>query len=165
MTDREPVFCTICLTAGKNDEQWFLLVESRWTDRLKILSWHDELASNPGFHAACCAAHVQQLVIHWMTTGTLDYPFARTKDCAHGPVSQRPAHRSSIKQEPDISGAEVLGELAVHRESIDRILVESPASLGAMLSALQAALPEQVDRSEIAEQENPECDAYALTEV
>lgn len=165
MTDRDPVFCTICLATGKNSEQWFLLVENRWTDRLKILSWHDELASNPGFHAACCAAHVQQLVIHWMTTGTLDYPFARTEARAHGPVSQRPVPLSSIKQEPDIGGAEVLGELAVHRECIDRILVESPASLGAILSALKAVLPEQVDRSEIAEQENPECDAYALTEV
>lgn len=165
MTDREPVFCAICLTARTNNEQWFLLVENRWTDQLKILSWHDELASIPGFHAACCASHVQQLVIHWMTTGTLDYPFARTEACAHSPASQMPVHLSSIKEEPNISGAEVLGELAVHRESIDRILVESPASLGAILSALQTALPEQVDRSEIAEQENPECDAYALTEV
>ena len=108
---------------------------------------------------------MQQLVVHWMTTGTLDYPFARTKGCADGPVTQRPVHRLSIKQESDFSGAEVLGELAVHRESIDRILVESPACLGAILYALQAALPEPVDRSEIAEQENPECDAYALTEV
>ena len=64
MTDRGSLFCTICLTDKKNNELWFLLVENRWTDRLKILSWHDELASNPGFHAACCAAHVQQLVIH-----------------------------------------------------------------------------------------------------
>lgn len=165
MTDRGSLFCTICLIAKKNNELWFLLVENRWTDRLKILRWHDELASNPGFHAACCAAHVQELVIHWMTTGTLDYPFARTEACAHSPVSQGPVHLSSIKEEPSISGAEVLGELAVDRESIDRILVESPASLGAILSALQAALPEQVDRSEIAEQENPECDAYALTDV
>lgn len=165
MTGPEPVFCTICLTARKNNEQWFLLVENRWTDQLKILSWHDELASIPGFHAACCAAHVQQLVIHWMTTGTLDYPFARTEACAHGPARQRPGYLSSIKEEANISGAEVLGELAVHRESIDRILLESPASLGAILSALQAALRGQVDRSEVAEQENQECDAYALTEV
>lgn len=165
MTDRGSLFCTICLTAKKKNELWFLLVENRWTDRLKILSWHDELASNPGFHAACCAAHVQQLVIHWMTTGTLDYPFARTEARAHSSASQGPVHLSSIKEEPSTSGAEVLGELAVHRESIDRILVESPASLGAILSALQAALPEQFDHSEIAEQENQECDAYALTEV
>ena len=100
-----------------------------------------------------------------MTTGTLDYPFARTEACAHSPASHGSVHLSSIKQEPSISGAKVLGELAVHRESIDRILVESPASLGAILSALQAALPGQVDHSEIAEQENPECDTYALTEV
>jgi hypothetical protein len=28
-------------------------------------------------YAACGAEHVQQLVIHWMAMGTLDYPFAR----------------------------------------------------------------------------------------
>jgi hypothetical protein len=39
-----PVFCTICLTVRKRNEAWFLLVENGWTDRLKILSWHDELA-------------------------------------------------------------------------------------------------------------------------
>ena len=165
MTDRGLVFCTICLTARKNNEQWFLLAENRWTDRLKVLSWHDELAFNPAFHAACCGAHAQLLVIHWMTAGTLNYPLARTQACPDGFTSQSSVRFSSINKEPDTSEAEVLGELAVHRESIDRILVESPSCLGAILSALKDALPEQVDRSEIAEQESPEHDAYAFTEA
>jgi hypothetical protein len=159
------VFCTICLTTRKDNQEWFLMVENRWTDRLKVLSWHDELASDPACHAACCVAHVQQLVIHWMTTGTLDYPFARTQA---GPDTATPphvVHLSDLKEEPDICGAELLGELAVHRESIDRILVESASSLGAILSALKDALPEQVDHSEMAEQETPECDAFALSEA
>jgi hypothetical protein len=158
------VFCTICLTTRKENLEWFLLVENRWTDRLKILSWHYELASDPACHVACCTAHVQLLVIHWMTTGTLAYPFARTESCADSRTNPHAIHLSAIKEDPDTSGAEVLGELAVHRESIDRILVESPASLGAILSALKDALPE-VDRSEMAEQEAPECDAYAFTEA
>jgi hypothetical protein len=159
------VFCTICLTTRKESQQWFLLVENRWTDRLKVLSWQDELASDPACHAACCAAHVQLLVIHWMTAGTLDYPFACAGSCANKLPSPDAVHLSALREEPDTSGAEVLGELAVHRESIDRILVESPSSLGAILSALKAALPEQADRSEIAEQEAPECDAFALSEA
>src|SRR5262245_60941734 len=61
-----------CLT----EDCWFLLVESRWQDRLKILKWDSTLALTPGFHSACCAAHAQLLVVHWMTTGSLTYPFA-----------------------------------------------------------------------------------------
>jgi hypothetical protein len=159
------VFCTICLTTRKDNQEWFLMVENRWTDRLKVLSWHDELASDPACHAACCVAHVQQLVIHWMTTGTLDYPFARTQACPDTATTPHVVHLSDLKEEPDISGAELLGELAVHRESIDRILVESASSLGAILSALKDALPERVDHSEMAEQETPECDAFALSEA
>jgi hypothetical protein len=157
------VFCTICLTTRKEKQEWFLLVENCWTDRLKILGWQEELASESACHAACCVAHVQLLVVHWMTTGTLAYPFARTESCADSLTSPHPIHLSALREEPDTRDAEVLGELAVHRESIDRILVESPASLGAILSALQDALPEQ-DRSEMAE-EVPECDAYAFTEA
>ena len=81
-----PVFCTICLTTRKRDEEWFLLVENRWMDRLKVLGWHDELASSPATHVACCASHVQLLAIHWTTTGTLHYPFAHTR---LGPIPRK----------------------------------------------------------------------------
>jgi hypothetical protein len=100
-----------------------------------------------------------------MTAGTLDYPFGCTDSCANSLPSPDVVHPSALREEPDISEAEVLGELAVHRESIDRILVESPSSLGVILSALKDALPEQPDRSEMAEEEAPECDAYALSEA
>ena len=163
MISKGPVFCTICLTTRKRNEEWFLLVENRWTDRLKILGWHDELASHPASHAACCTSHVQLLVVHWMTTASLNYPFARTQACPDSPEILPPVHLSSMKEEPDITGAEVLEELAVHRESIDRILVESPTSLAGILSALKDALPEQSERFEITEQQ--ECGEYALTEA
>jgi hypothetical protein len=158
-----PVFCTICLTTRKRNEEWFLLVENRWTDRLKVLGWHDELASSPATHAACCAAHVQLLVIHWMTTGTLHYPFAHTEAWADFSETPRAVRVSSMKDEPDMTGVRVLEELAVHRETIDRILVENPASLAVMLTALKDALPEQADRSEITGLHS--CEEYALTEA
>jgi hypothetical protein len=66
--------CAICLEPRLGGDGWFLLIENRWTDRLKILGWNDGLASEPGVHAACGAEHVQQLVIHWMAMGTLGYP-------------------------------------------------------------------------------------------
>jgi len=71
--------CAICLEPRLGGDGWFLLIENRWTDRLKILGWNDRLATEPGVFAACGAEHVQQLVIHWMAMGTLDYPFARAQ--------------------------------------------------------------------------------------
>lgn len=107
-----PVFCTICLTVRKRNEAWFRLVENRWTDRLKILSWHDELAFHPATHAVCCAAHVQLLGIHWMTTGTLNYPFARSEAWAEGSERPDPIPVSSMRDEPDITRTKVLAELS-----------------------------------------------------
>jgi len=63
---------------------------------------------------ACSVHHVEELVIHWMTTGSLDYPFART---AQGFTSWRPTGPDC---RVDLSGARQIGELAVHRESIER---------------------------------------------
>jgi hypothetical protein len=165
MTGKDTVFCSICLEPRANGEQWFLLVENRWTDRLKILSWRDGLASNPELHAACCAAHVEQLVIHWMTAGTLNYPFVRPHVHADGVSGEQPVRLSSLKAELDTTGANVLGELAVHRESIERILAETPASLGSVLCALMDALPEQRNRAELADEHAAEYDAYSLTEA
>lgn len=158
-----PVYCSFCLTPRKWDEEWFLLVENRWTDRLKILSWNDELAANPETHAACSAAHVQLLVIHWMTTGTLNYPFARLEAQADTSEEPRSVPVFSMKDEPDISRTKVLAELAVHRDSIDRILVEGPTSLAGLIAALKDALPGHVDVSEVTEPES--CGEYVLSEA
>jgi hypothetical protein len=98
-----------------------------------------------------------------MTTGTLNYPFARSEAWAEGSERPDPIPVSSMRDEPDITRTKVLAELAVHRDSIDRILVESPISLAGMLAALKDALPEQVDRAEITEPEA--CGDYALTEA
>ena len=99
------------------------LSENRWTDRLKILGWNDGLASEPGVHAACGAEHVQQLVIHWMAMGTLDYPFART---------HREAKRSLRTA--------FYGEARPPPESLERVLSENPQSLASILLALISAL-------------------------
>ena len=60
-------FCGICGAQKVTpDDEWFLLSESRWQDRLKILRWNDQLALQNGLHCACGVAHVQEMVIHWM---------------------------------------------------------------------------------------------------
>ena len=58
-------------------EERFLLAENRWEDKLTILGWNEQMASRQGIQVACSVNHVEQLVIHWMTAGSLDYPFAR----------------------------------------------------------------------------------------
>src|SRR3984957_12302548 len=77
--------CTICGEQKNSAEVWFLLTESHWQDKLKVLQWQDEIAERDGMYGACCPAHVEELVIHWMTTGSLDFPFATTA----GPVRPR----------------------------------------------------------------------------
>jgi hypothetical protein len=43
----------------------------------------------------------------------------------------------------DISGARPIGELAVHRESMERVLMENPQSLQGILDALLDALRQE----------------------
>ena len=74
-------------------------------------------------------------MIHWMTTGSLAYPFART---ALGSGSWR--RRVGPDSRVDLSAARQIIELAVHRESVERVLTESPQTVQAMLDALQEAL-------------------------
>ncbi len=143
-------------------EQWFLLMANRWTDRLKILAWDDRLAAQPGVYAACGTAHVQQLVIHWMSMGTLDYPFARTYGEKKKSRRIDTSGQQPCKTEPDTKGIKVFGELAVHRESLARVLSESPQSLGSVLLALVAVLGDEGRSAPTEREEEP---AYALTYV
>ena len=43
ITKRLP--CSVCGLDTFRRTGWFLVVENRWLDRLKILSWHSSLAS------------------------------------------------------------------------------------------------------------------------
>jgi hypothetical protein len=130
--------CAICGEPRLYEDGWFILLENQWIDRLKILAWNDALASAAGTHLACGAAHVQQLVVHWMTMGSLEFPLAdapgRPKISKFRRVKQIP-HRDA-----DLKGTRVVGELAVHRDSLERILQESPESLATILEALTDAL-------------------------
>jgi len=101
----------------------FLVAENRWEDKLTILPWNEQMASRAGIQVACSVNHVEELVVHWMTTGSVDYPLART---ALGSGKwRRPAEPGC---RVDLSGVRQIGELAVHRESMERVLAESPQS-------------------------------------
>jgi hypothetical protein len=131
--------CTICGEEKPPTQVWFLVTESHCEDKLKILQWQEEIAGREGMYGACCPAHVEELVIHWMTTGSLDFPFATTA----GPVRlgrRVPLAFLPMVTEPDVRGARQIGELAVHRESMGRLLNESPESLQLILDELTRAL-------------------------
>jgi hypothetical protein len=140
--------CAICGEEQRGGQARFLVAENRWEDKLAILHWDEQTASREGMQVACSVSHVEELVIHWMTTGSLDYPFARA---ALGSASWR--RRVAPDCRIDLSAAQPIVELAVHRESVERVLAESPQSLQAMLDALQEALwRESVDEIEVREE-------------
>ena len=165
MNGRVECRCVICREEHLDSDGWFLLTENRWTDRLKILNWNDVLASQPGVHAACCAGHVQQLVVHWMVTGSLEYPFARSRPEPRRSLLSRPEHPPAGHAEPDLSGSRTLSELAVDRQSLERVLMENPESmvgiLKALLSALGSSSVSAIDHR--AEEVRNEEELYALT--
>jgi hypothetical protein len=137
--------CTICGEEKSSTQVWFLVTQSRCEDKLKVLQWQDEIAGRSGMYGACCPAHVEELVIHWMTTGSLDFPFATTAS----PVRLGPRIRLAalpLMMEPDTDGAHEIGELAVHRESMCRLLDESPDSLQLILDELTRALQRESTR-------------------
>src|SRR5207244_12078981 len=74
-----------------------------------------------------------------MTTGSLDYPFARTSTRPRW----RPRQPWRASCDLDMSGARQIGELAVDRESMERVLSDSPQSLQTILDALMDALRQE----------------------
>ena len=96
--------CTICGDEKTPGQIWFLIAESHWEDKLKVLEWRDELAKRHGIYAVCGAAHVEEMVIHWMTTGSLDYPFA-TVGQKRGRLALKRGSLLPVADEPDTRGS------------------------------------------------------------
>ena len=164
MTSKGSASCAICSQPFRTNQRWFLLVENRWTDRLRILRWDERLATTAELYPACGVEHVQQLVVHWMTTGSLNYPFA----CTDPPPAESSASKSGALRshtQPDAAEVEILGELAVDRNSMPRILVDNPESLGSVLSAITQALTGPESANDISLKECKEDGAYALIDA
>lgn len=147
MREQTANVCSICGEEKSPGDTWFLVAENSWEDKLTVLQWDDLLAGCEGIQPACCADHVEELVVHWMTTGRLDYPFARV---ALGGRTRRHGRTSWPAQgDPKSVKAGRIGELLVHRESIERVLNESPESLKGILDALVGALRQETAHGHI----------------
>lgn len=122
----KPPVCDACGDLRLAGEVWFLIAEDDWSDKLRILRWDDGLAASANLRRACCPFHVQELVVQWIATGSLPEAVAATD-------TPQPL-------ELDSCGARQIGELSVHRESVKRVLLETPGSLKVVLVALLEAL-------------------------
>jgi len=129
-------FCTIC-GRKKNTSRWFLICENRWEDRLRVLRWDDRLARAEGVHAVCGAPHARELAVHWIKSGSLNFPFARNLERPNPGVSR---FAPATLVDENLSRARQLCELYVHRESVNRILLHNPRSFAAILDELILAL-------------------------
>jgi hypothetical protein len=129
MTKRAP--CSVCGLDTFRHKGWFLVVENRWLDRLKILSWHSSLAMQKDMKSVCCRQHLKTLIAHWLTQANLRLPPTHIPAL---PIGSDPS-LSDIDLGPDSVGR-MVGELAVHRESFSRVWSGSPAALECILDAL-----------------------------
>lgn len=134
--------CSICGRTKEVGEIWFLITENAWEDRLKVWKWNRQMATAAVTHSLCSPWHVRELVVHWMTTGCLHYPFASSP----GTVSNEGPQLYHVHKmnEADSAGTSQLAEIAVDREGIVRVLRENPLSLNTILAELIIVLEKQV---------------------
>lgn len=126
-------FCTVC-GREKTRDSWLLIGENRWMDKLTIFQWDELLA---GIHSVCGAAHASELIVHWMKTSSLKYPFPAVQTVAGLTCREIPRLTTTDR---GINRACQLGELSVHRESIVEILGENPQFLATMVDELMRGL-------------------------
>jgi hypothetical protein len=141
-----PERCTICGEYKKKDQPWFLMTQNRGDDKLNIWKWNQRMAGRANVHSLCSPRHVHELVVHWMTTGCLHYPFASGPSPCPGSGSSAASGASTNDQ--GAPGKEAppyqLGEIEVDRGAIARVLRENPLSLNVLLQELLVALEREV---------------------
>jgi hypothetical protein len=137
MADQAIYLCAVCGTKKSEDEVWFLVSENRWEDQLSILHWHEEIAGQPHVRGACSSAHMQELVVRWITRGSLDHPAAKLSR-QRDPIEAN--SDSSPQTSKPVPPQRIIAEIAVHRESLARALDTNLLCLAAMLDELWDAL-------------------------
>jgi hypothetical protein len=128
------VRCAICGNTKRAHETWFSVTEDCELDRLRVWRWNLGFARSLRAHNICGRRHLRELIVHWMTTSCLRYPFAMDlRVRAAGKVSYGP----DIEREGHLHQ---LAELTVDRGSVERVLAENPCSLNVIFDELMIAL-------------------------
>ncbi len=126
--------CAVCGAQSDYHANWFLLLENRWLDHLKILSWHPALADRAGIQSVCGVEHLELLLLHWLTQANLDF------HCATHPANRPLLSELPTDREPAAAGR-LLGELAVHRNPHSPHWTGSIQALQCILAAITGREP------------------------
>jgi len=144
--------CSVCGRQAGDGAGWCLISENTWLDQLKILRWHPILAEQETMHGVCCTEHLRVLLAHWLNYANLRFPAS--------PSYRRPSfQQAGMMGSPSNLGTALIGELAIHRESLSRTWSGSAQTLQSILEALSTGLG-----SELTEGPSPEA-ALATAEL
>jgi len=130
MTKRTP--CSVCGLDTLRRDQWFLVVENRWLDHLKILTWHPSLASQQGVKSVCGRQHLKVLIRHWLEQDSLRLSSPNAEQT--NPITST-ANLGDVEIGPSVAGY-LVGELSVYREAFSSVWTGSPATLESIVDAL-----------------------------
>jgi hypothetical protein len=122
--------CAVCGIETNQHASWFLVVENRWLDRLRILSWHPVLAAQEDMLGVCCRQHLKTLISHWLIEADLELQAASDHAIPITSENQTQAELGS----PAVSW--LVGELAVHRDAFSRAWTGSPEAMACIMNAL-----------------------------
>jgi hypothetical protein len=104
------------------------------------LQWDDILAYQRGVHSACGISHVEQLIAHWLATGSLRHPFTGSESETEAGRKGVTRYSAALPSIADRIKNLQLGEIAVDRTALTRVLCENPQSLVCMLEMIMSAL-------------------------
>jgi hypothetical protein len=130
ITKRLP--CSVCGLVTLRHRNWFLAVENRWLDHLKILTWHSSLAMETNAKSACSREHLKVLVAYWLEQASLR--LASPANHLPIPLAGYPDN-NAVDLNPQLEGR-LIGELSVCREPLSRGWAGSPETLECILNAL-----------------------------
>ena len=144
-----PDLCAICGRERFEGESWFLATQGKWKDRIDIWKYETSLVHSELSCVLCGPKHLRELVVHWMTTGCLQYPFA-SSGAPIKPKASLPRRIGAIVL------PSLLCEVSVDREAIVRAQRDNPLALNTILDEMMLALepepcepaPEEFDSDE-----------------
>jgi len=122
--------CAVCEAQTNYHANWYLVIENRWLDSLKVLSWHPALADQRGMKCVCSDEHLKVLVEHWLTEANLELRGEEKSDSP--PLLD---FVQSVDQSRVTMG-KVLGELAVDRYPLTHVWTGSAQMLECILHAI-----------------------------
>jgi len=123
--------CTVCGMESTSHAGWFLVLENGWLDTIKVLSWHPALAEQEQIRSVCGKRHLRALITHWLRYANLRFDAARAEEFRLGPEDSA----SSDELQPGSAGL-LVGELAVHRESLSKLWTGSLQERESIFEAL-----------------------------